>query len=135
MIKSTKQKGFTLIELMVVVAVVGVLGAIALPMYNESVRKSRRTAVKAQLQEIAQNMERWFTLRNTYAGFTLGAFSASPVGEDPGKAFYLVEFAAAPTATAWQLRATPSNAQYPDRCGVYTLNQAGQKTADQPDCW
>ena len=63
--------GFTLIELMIVVAVVAILAAIAVPSYQEQVRKSRRAQAKADLVEYAQMAERFFTVNNTYVGFTL----------------------------------------------------------------
>lgn len=130
-----KSSGFTILELMMVVVVVGVLAAVALPMYNESVRKSRRTGMKAQLQEIQQDMERYFTLNNTYDGFVLNAFGTYPNGSSGDKVFYDISFRNPPTATEWILMAEPANAHSNDRCGRYTLNQAGQKTAGESDCW
>lgn len=130
------KKGFTLIEMMVVVAVIGVLAAFAWPAYQEQIRKSRRTAVKSQLQEIQQNMERWYTLRNTYVGFTLGALNVSPSGSSGTRVFYDISFAAAPTASAYTLVAVPANAHTGDRCGTFTIAQNGQKTPTTPDdCW
>ena len=60
------QKGFTLIELMIVVAVIGILGAIAYPSYQDSVRKGRRAEARAALAELLYQQERYMTQNNTY---------------------------------------------------------------------
>lgn len=130
----SRVSGFTMLELMLVVAVIAVIAAFAFPGYQEFVRKSRRTQVKSDLQEIQQNMERQFTMQNTYAGFPLGPFVTSP-RNNPPVAFYRVRFSAGPTATTYTLQATPVGPQVGDRCGIYTINQAGVKTANENDCW
>jgi type IV pilus assembly protein PilE len=131
-----KKNGFTLIEMLIVLAMVGVLAAIAFPSYQEQVRKSRRTAVKGQLQEVQQNMERWYTLRNTYVGFALGSSVVSPPGTSGTRVFYNVDYAVGPAVSTYTLRATPVNAQIDDRCGVLTIAQNGVKTPTTPgDCW
>src|SRR5690554_7773304 len=62
------EKGFTLLELMIVVAVVGILAAIAYPSYMDSVRKSNRADAKAALNDAAQQMQRCYTLNSSYSG-------------------------------------------------------------------
>lgn len=118
------QAGFTLIELMVVVAVVAILAAIAFPSYQEQVRKSRRGQAKADLVEYAQLAERYHTVNNTYVGFT--APTQSP---REGVAFYGVALSNLAQST-FTLTATPvaGGPQASDRCGVMTINQAGVKT-------
>ena len=95
-------KGFTLIELMVVVAVVAILASIALPSYQEQMRKSRRAQAKADLVEYAQMAERHFTVNNTYVGFTLPS-TQSP-RESGATARYTLN--ANTSATAFTLTAT-----------------------------
>jgi len=68
--KQRTSQGFTLIELMVVVAVVGILSAIAYPSYQDSVLKGRRAQARAALAELLQQQERYMTQRNCYLGFT-----------------------------------------------------------------
>lgn len=127
--------GFSLIELMVVVAIVAVLTAIAVPSYQEQVRKSRRAQAKADLVEYAQMAERFFTVNNTYAGF------AVPVAQSPREAGSTARYtlATATTATTFTLTATATGAQASDRCGNLSITNTGQKarTGSAPlrDCW
>ena len=65
-------RGFTLIELMITVAIVGILASIAYPSYIESVRKGRRAEARAALTELMQQQERFMTQNNTYRAFASG---------------------------------------------------------------
>lgn len=126
--------GFTLIELMVVVAVVAILASIAVPSYQEQVRKSRRAQAKADLVEYAQMAERFFTVNNTYAGFTLPTTQSPREG---GTAHYTL--AVVPTATTFTLTATAAGSQASDRCGNLGITNTGQKSetgsASLDECW
>ena len=122
-----KMRGFTLIELMVVVAIIGILAAIAYPAYQEYVRKSRRTQAQSDMMETVQKAERYFSARNSYAGFSDISSSQAT--------FYTISFVAAPTATAFTLQAEPTGGQSGDTCGTMSINQAGTKTADEGSCW
>ncbi len=131
--------GFTLIELMVVVAIVGILVGIALPSYQDSVRKGRRGQAKADLVELAQRVERWRTVNNTYTGFVMGADDDQSPRQ--GAPAYNVALAI-PNDNEFTLTATPVGGQTADvRCMELTINQAGQKTVGGgatgtvADCW
>ena len=69
--KKIFHRGFTLVELMIVVAIVGILAAIAYPSYTQHVLKTHRRAAQACLLELAQWMERYYTSKMTYAGASL----------------------------------------------------------------
>ena len=127
-------RGFTLIELMITVAVVAILASIALPSYNQYVLRSRRAQAKADLVEVAQQLERFHTVQNTYAGMTL-PFEQSP---RDGTSRYTISLSAKATASAFTLQAVPTTGQDKDKCGTLTLDQAGRKTptaAKVAGCW
>ncbi|HCL45249.1 MAG TPA: type IV pilin [Pseudomonas sp.] len=127
-------RGFTLIELMITVAVVAILAAVAMPAYTEHVRKARRAQAKADLVELAQVLERNHTTQNTYAGLTL-PFTSSPRN---GTSFYALSLNGDATAATFELQAVPENGQEDDKCGTLTLDQAGRKTpnaSEGPGCW
>lgn len=136
-----RQAGFTLIELMIAVAIVGILAAIAYPTYNDSVRKGRRSQAKADLVELAQRAERFYTLNNTYAGFWASVPAGDKRSPRSGDAYYLLERAPADTdGNAFTLSATPTGSQTADvGCGTLSINQAGVRSrsgsTELSRCW
>lgn len=76
------QTGFTLIELMIVVAVIGILAAVAYPMYTDQIRKGKRAEARAGLANLLQQQERYFTQRNTYLAFGAGAATSGTPFKD-----------------------------------------------------
>ena len=119
--KKRPEGGFTLIELMIVVAIVAILAAIAYPSYTSYVEKARRADAKSALLDASQRLERCYTQNNTYVG--------CPVAGTSPDGFYAIA-ATAQAATAFTLTATPQNAQAGDtRCGTYTLQSTGARAA------
>jgi len=124
-----KQKGFTLIELMIVVAIIAILGAIAFPSYQDSVRKTRRAGAQAGLMELASFMERNFTEANRYDQDDEGNAIALPFAQSPrlpGTAYYVLTLASA--ARTYTLTATPQGGQAADTCETMKLDETGLKT-------
>lgn len=129
-----QMRGFTLIELMIVVAVVAILSAIAYPSYTEHVRKSRRAQAKVDLVEYGQLAERFHTVQNTYVGFSLPS-TVSP--REGGTAAYSLALSQQ-TQSGYVITATPGAAQVADKCGTLSIDQASRKTNSkglQSDCW
>jgi type IV pilus assembly protein PilE len=130
-----RNRGFTLIELMVAVAIIAILTGIAVPIYNDQARKARRATGKADMLEQVQALERFNTVNGTFVGFPAAAVNSPKDGN--------VSYTIAPEdlgVSTYTLVATPQNDQVNDRCGELSLNQAGERfeggdDTDVEDCW
>lgn len=132
------ERGFTLVELMVVVLVVAVLSAIAIPGYRGHVVKTHRGAAQACLAQYVQLVERLYTTELTYANAgdldPPGCATEGNMGNN--YAFSVTD----ETASAYVVRATPTEAfaARDTRCGALTLNQRGEKgvvSGEVNECW
>jgi type IV pilus assembly protein PilE len=135
-VKNKQAKGFTLMELMITVAIVGILAAIAIPSYQSYMTRTRRADAMAALQSVSAAMERYKATNNfSYLGATLGAGGVfvAQVPVDGGTAFYTLALSNL-TATTFTITATPTGAQ-PATDGALTMNQIGAKTWGAKTCW
>jgi type IV pilus assembly protein PilE len=140
---SRRERGFTLIEVMVVLVVLALLAGVALPSYQSSVRKSRRADARAALVTTAQLMERYST-EHTGSGYstaTLSTIAGPTVVAKPASdnGFYQLSLTNL-TATTFTLLATPQSAQASDGCATFTLDERGVRgvsggTLAVADCW
>lgn len=138
--------GFSLIELMITVAVIAILAAIAVSSYTKSVVKTNRSAATACMSEYASYMERYYTSNLRYdeapASSGTAAAVANPAIGSPSPMVLDCASTAqtgsnyqysvpAPTATSYIISATPLGSQLTrdTQCGTLTLNQRGQRTA------
>lgn len=143
MVMKHKTSGFTLIELMVVVAIIGLLAAIAIPAYQDSTRRANRADAQITLSRLATLQERYFFRTNQYTGDFNDLISGVPnnttsITSDEG--FYTVALTA--TASTWSLTATATGTQANDtECTTLTLTHLGGKTsaddnaAATTECW
>lgn len=136
--------GFTLIELMITVAIVAILASVALPSYQNYIARGRRDTAKACVMEIAQFMERHYTTNMAYTAAT--PFEIDPVTSNNRRfvcinelqirnGLYNFDFTANPTATAFTVRATAQGGQATRdaACSPLTITQTGAK--EPANCW
>lgn len=132
-------KGFTLIEVMIVVAILGILAGIAYPSYMESVRKSNRADAKASLNDTAQRLQRCFTAYSVYNHANCAVATSMAGGAEviSPEEFYAITGVI--LANTYTLTATPVGAQANDaKCTTFTLNNSGARGAtgsDANNCW
>lgn len=122
-------KGFTLIEVMIVVVIIGILVSIAYPSYQEYVRRTNRAEGQAFLQDLAARQERYFSQNNSYT--TDPSKLGSGTGSETGR--YTVTITAPAGSGGYLLTAAPSFSD--TKCGNLTLNALGVKGAGATDCW
>ena len=138
--------GFTLIELMIVVAVIAILAAIAIPSYTSYITRTHRVAAEGCLSEMSNYMERFYTSNLSYnpsspaAAPSLAGFdceSPAQTGQNYSYGFKTGE----PTQSTFVIQAIPQNAQATRdaSCGTLSIDQTGARmvsgTAAVSDCW
>jgi len=142
MFHSRKQAGFTLIELMIVVAIVGILAAVAVPSFLEQMRKGWRAEGKAAAMAAVQQEERFFTMNNTYTTTLTDAGIRSVSCDDAttSRCRYTLSIAAGASGIATGFVVTVTPQSWTDaRCGNLTLSNTGVRgvtgTLSVAECW
>ena len=137
-----KFKGFTIIEVLIVVAILGILAAIAIPQVTKYITNARRADGKTALLAAAQAMERYYTNNYTYVGATIGTNTTDQIYQNSDSGYYSLSFSPAesgstnPSSSEFEIQAVadPNGKQANDTpCLTMTINQLGQKTP--PACW
>jgi len=137
---SNNQRGFTLIEILIVVVILAIIASIALPNYQEFVRKGNRTEAKSALLEAAQALERYYSVNGTYlSGSALPSVYKTSV--PPGSnALYTIAVVGTPSADAYTLQASRAGKMAGDPCGNFRISHTGVKSLDGAsktlaECW
>lgn len=135
-----KSFGFSLLELLIVIVILGLLATIAIPQYQQQVVKARRSDGKIALLDLAGRMERYYAEKQTFVGATIGAGGTISTTNTSPDGYYTLSVGT-PSATAFSLTATPTGSQLTDDtlCGTLGLNQLGTKTVTGSgtvaQCW
>lgn len=140
----TKNSGFTLIEMMITVMIIGILAAIAIPNYQQYVTRSNRTEGMALLQEAAARQERFMTQNNRYATTVAELGYTATGGRAAGRSandIYQLTIANSASTVEYSMTVVPQGIQASrdSECGTLGLNHAGAKSKTGSgalsDCW
>jgi type IV pilus assembly protein PilE len=135
MVCNKKSAGFTLIELMITVAVIGILASVALPSYTEYIKKGKRAEARAEILKADGWLERYYTENNRFTNNTANdknsifesRFTTVPSSSSGSAANY--DIAISVTAVAYTVTATPTGSMAGDGCGTYTKTNIGYITS------
>lgn len=122
-----ENQGFTLIELMIVVAIIAIIAAIAYPSYQEYVKRTKRADMQSEMMQIAQRLQSYYVINHNYTNAKLDNGLVTKDYPSSGTPLYTVTLA--PAAQTWTLTATPKTGTSQAGNGSVVLNSQGHK------CW
>lgn len=130
-----KQRGVTLIELMIVVVVISILAAVAYPNYQEFTARAKRNEARAALLRLATNQERFYLNNNTFtADLTQLGFAADPAPTETG--YYVIDVTAANASNFTATATYQHGGTEASKCNVFTIDGRGVKTSTpETNCW
>ncbi len=133
---ANKIRGFTLIELMIVVAIIGILAAIAYPSYTNYVLRTKRAECQGQMVSLAGFLERRHSTAGRYDAGTDPTSGANGFScpADGGTETYALSMKSL-NANDFEIEAKPTAGQANDACGTMTLTDTGAKTPTTGKCW
>lgn len=123
-IRSERGRGFTLIELVIAVAIIGILASIAIPAYTQYVKRGYRSEARTALLESSSFLERYFNEHNNYGPVALPSAVVPSTG---GAARYNITLDLTTPVNGYTLRAVRAGAMASDECGTFTLTNTGVK--------
>lgn len=118
-----RERGFTLLELMIVVAVVAIIAALAFPSFKEAIHKSHRSEAHQALNDVTLRQEKYRSNNATYGTCNNVMSPSTCASFNSGLTYYTIAVSNN-TATGYAVTATPKGAQTGDRCGTYTYTMA-----------
>lgn len=124
--------GFTLVEMLVVVALMSLLATIAVPSYLSHVRNGNRASAMAFLNDCSQRMERYYTQNNNY---DVALTTVCPIPASLTAYTVALTTSGGTPSTGYTLTATPTARQAADTCGALSLSSTGARTAAKGICW
>ena len=130
------KKGFTLVEIMIVVVIIGILTAVAYPNYRDFAARAKRVEATAALLKIATNQERFYLQNNSYTtDMTALGFNADPFISDSSS--YSIEITAADPSDFTAVATYRFGGREADKCGAFQIDGTGKKlfTGTEDNCW